>query len=200
MLPVRTSVPDRAWIWSWVPEVQFGPATGGPEKVRGVEFRLGAVPQMVPPVIVRPPVVSEMRPAAEWLSVRVPPLVMELPPAKFIAPALATVSEPSFVTAGLLPLFPIVMVPASVKLPVDEMVRPVPSTIMLANEVPATPRARDPSTEVGRLTVRLRPFAPTLVPIVRAAPWATSSPDRLGDTLESTTVASAGMQTLTPLG
>ena len=113
---------------------------------------------------------------------------------------LETVREPLLTTEGLLPLLPIVMVPASVTLPVDETVRPVPSTFIVANEVPDTPRSSDPSTEVGPLTVELRPFDPPLVPIVSVAPWATSSPDRLGDTLESTTVALAGMQTLTPLG
>src|ERR1700684_1083794 len=114
MLPVRTSVPDRAWMLSWVPEVQFGPATGVPEKVRGVEFRLGAVPQMVPPVIVRPPVVSEMLSAAESLSVRVPPLVRER----------------SFVAGGLLPLFPSVGVPSTVDEPLEDVVNADPVVVL----------------------------------------------------------------------
>ena len=72
----------RAWIWSWVPEVQLGPATGVPENVSGPEFRLGAVPQMVPPVTVKPPAERPMVSAVGLLSVSVPPLVRELLPSK----------------------------------------------------------------------------------------------------------------------
>ena len=137
--------------------------------------------------------------AAALLSVSTPPLVKELAPSKLIVPVLDRVRVPLLVRAGELPLLPMVMPPASVTLPVDAMVRPVPSTVMLASEVPDTARARDPSTVVGPLTVRLRPFVPVGVPMVSAAPWAMSRLSRLGDTLESTTVSLLGMHTSAPV-
>ena len=155
---------------------------------------------MVPPVTVKPPAERPMESAVVSLSVSVPPLVSELFPSKPSPPEVPTVRDPSLVTLGLLPLLPIVMLPSSATLPVDEIVRPVPSTFIVANDVPDTPRTREPSTVVGPFTVRLRPFDPPLVPMVSVAPWATSSPDSLGDTLESTTVASAVMHTFVPVG
>ena len=173
MFPVRAFVPVRAWIWSWAPEVQLAPATGVPENVSGVELRLGAVPQMVPPVTVKPPAPSSMLSAAVLSSVSTPPLVKELLPSKTSAPEVPTVRMPSLVTVGTVPLAPIVMVPSSVTLPADEMSRPgpVPSTVMFVNEVPDSPRTRDPSTVVGPLTVRLRPLVRRPVPMVSVAPW-----------------------------
>ena len=58
--------------------------------------------------------------AAELLSVSIPPLVMELPPAKLIPPVLPTVSEPSLTTATSLPLLAIVRVPSTVNEPLEE--------------------------------------------------------------------------------
>src|SRR5271154_3769565 len=114
MFPERASDPVRAWIWSWAPDVQFGPGTNPPAKVSGPEFKLGAVPQSVPPVTVKPPVEREMESTVVLLSVRVPPLVKELPPSNVSDPVLDRVRVPSLVTRGLLSLLPRVSEPSMV--------------------------------------------------------------------------------------
>ena len=122
MFPVRAFVPVRAWIWSWAPEVQLAPATGVPENVSGVELRLGAVPQMVPPVTVKPPAPSSMLSAAVLSSVSKPPLVKELLPSKTSDPVLDRVIVPSLVMVGRVPLAPMVSAPSTVNVPVDVVV------------------------------------------------------------------------------
>ena len=135
MFPDTASVPVRAWIWSWVPEVQLGPAVGVPENVSGPEFRLGAVPQMVPPVTVKPPAERPMESAAVLLSVSVPPLVSELFPSKPTCAALDRVMVPSLVRAGSLPLLPTVSEPSMVNEPLDVVVN-APPVLVLALMVP----------------------------------------------------------------
>ena len=127
MFPVRAFVPVRAWITSWAtPAGQSGPAAGVPTKVSGAELRLGAVPQMVPPVTVKPPVPSEMLSAAGLSSVRVPPLVKELLPSKASDPVLDRVIVPSLVTVGRVPLAPIVSAPSTVNEPLEVVMPPRP--------------------------------------------------------------------------
>src|SRR5580692_11062423 len=90
---------------------------------------------MVPPVIVRPPVVRAMLFAAELLSVSTPPLVMELPPSKFIPPELDRVVVPSLTTATSLPLLPIARVPSTVNEPLED-VENVDPVVVLPSSVP----------------------------------------------------------------
>ena len=159
--------------------MQFGPATGGPEKVRGVEFRLGAVPQMVPPVIVRPPVVSEMVSELGLLSVSTPPLVMELPPAKFIAPALERVVVPSLMRLTSLPLFPIVRVPSTVNEPLEDVVN-VDPVVVLPSRMPLA------------LVVSKLPLLVKVVPVpTMSSPSAScNSPSLITDVVVETTALS----------